>query len=167
LIAGPDKEVWAFDYAGQPWSPAGGTATLTRIGPALGQEQRHDIESSVPIGDAAWLSGHRFFLAADGCFSVVDLDQAATVSTDGNATIPDPHLRGTIRIDDRAVLLAARHGSIYRADGSTGQVVPVVRLDALALGCKIARGPSNRAYMLAHRGRPHAFLPLVIALSGY
>jgi hypothetical protein len=76
-LRGPGQEAWAFNYKGAGWMQHGQAVTLTRLGGELGQEQRHLVDFRAGIWTAVWLSGHRFWLAGDGHFGVVDLDQSA------------------------------------------------------------------------------------------
>lgn len=166
LLAGPGDEVWVFDHQVKQGRPVGGTATVTRLGAALGSEQRYRIDCDAPIHDAAWLDERRLFLAADGHFAVIDLDETTKVEPDHFPVASEPHLRGTIRLDEHTVMLAALHGSVYRCE-ENGQVMPVVRHNTLGIGCELAPGSDSHAYLLAHQGQPQACIPIVIALSGY
>jgi Restriction endonuclease len=166
LLRGPDDEPWAFDYKGAGWLKAGLLVTLTRLGAELGQEERHTIDFQAGIWNAVWLSGRRFYLAGDGHFGVVDLDRTTAVPIDDRLRSPHPDQRGATRVDQRTVLTASRHGTVYRIDVETGHAVCVARLDMLALGCDMTAGPRNTEYVLEHRGAPKAFLPIVVRLSG-
>jgi hypothetical protein len=166
LLVGPGDEVWVFDHQVKQGRPVGGTATMTRLGAALGSERRYRIDCDSPIYDAVWLEDHRLFLAADGHFAVIDLDATKKVEPDHFPVASEPHLRGTIRLDEHAVMLAALHGSVYRYEDN-GQVMPVVRHNTLGIGCELASGLDGHAYLLAHQGPPQACVPIVIALSGY
>lgn len=139
---------------------------MTRLGAALGSEQRYRIDCDTPIYDAVWLEERRLFLAADGHFAVIDLNETTKVKPDNFSVASEPHLRGTIRLDEHTVMLAARHGSVYRHEDN-GQVMPVVRHNTLGIGCEPASGRDGHAYLLAHQGQPQACIPIVIALSGY
>lgn len=166
LLTGPRDEVWVFDHQVKRGQPVSGTATVTRLGEALGSEQRYRIDCVAPIHDAVWLGERRLFLAADGHFAVIDLDETTKVDPDHFPVASEPHLRGTIRLDEHTVMLAARHGSVYRYEDN-GQVMPVVRHNTLGIGCELASGLGGRIYLLAHHGQPQACIPIVIALSGY
>ena len=122
----------------------------TPLGNRLGQEERHTIDFRAGIWNAVWLSELRFFLAGDGHFGLVDLDNTTTVP-----------------IDEHTVMTATRHGTVYRIDVETGKSTLMARLDMLALGCDLASGHQGRAYVLEHRGSPRSFMPIVVALSGY
>jgi hypothetical protein len=146
----------------------GTSVTLTRLGTALGEEERHTVDFGAYIWSAVWLSGRRFFLAGDGHFGVIDLDdQSASVPIDDRLRSPHPDQRGAIRIDEQTVMTATRHGTVYRINVETGESTLVARLDMLALGCDLASDDTGCAYVLEHRGGPRAFIPLVVALSGY
>lgn len=166
LLPGPDDEAWVFDYKGAGWMQNGLAVTLTRLGRELGQEERHTIDFRAGIWSAVWLSGRRFYLAGDGHFGVVDLDQNTTVPIDDRLRSPHPDQRGSTRLDQRTVLTASRHGTVYRIDVETGQNTLVAGLDMLALGCDLAASKPDIAYVLEHRGGPQAFVPLVVKLSG-
>jgi hypothetical protein len=55
---------------------------------------------------------------------------------------------------------------MYRIDVESGLSTCVAKLDMLALGCDMAAGSPGVAYVLAHRGGPRAFIPIVVKLSG-
>ena len=167
ILRGPDDEVWVFDYKKADWLQFGLAVTLTRLSTELGQEERHTIDFRAAIWSAVWLSGRRFYLAGDGHFGVVDLDVTTNVATDDRLRSPHPDQRGAIRIDDHTVLTASRHGTVYRIDVESGQNTLVAKLDMLALGCDLAAGGHDNAYILEHRGSPTAFYPIVVGLSGY
>jgi Holliday junction resolvase-like predicted endonuclease len=167
LLPGSDGQEWVFDYKKAEWLQFGMSVTLTRLGAGLGQEERHTIDFRAGIWNAVWLSGHRFYLAGDGHFGVVDLDDTTVVPIDETLRSPHPDQRGAIRIDEHTVMTATRHGTVYRIDVETGNSTLMARLDMLALGCDLASGKNGRAYVLEHRGSPRAFIPIVIALSGY
>ena len=114
-----------------------------------------------------WLSGLRFFLAGDGHFGLVDLDNTTTVPIDERLRSPHPGQRGAVRIDEHTVMTATRHGTVYRIDVETGKSTLMARLGMLALGCDLASGHQGRAYVLEHPGSPRSFIPIVVALSGY
>jgi hypothetical protein len=166
LLQGPDDEVWVFDYKGAGWMKDGLAVTLTRLGTELGQEVRHTIDFQAGIWNAVWLSGRRFYLAGDGHFGVVDLDETATVAIDDRLRSPHPDQRGATRLDQRTVLTASRHGTVYRIDVESGQSTCVARLDMLALDCDMAAGQHDSVYVLEHRGGPRAFIPIVVKLAG-
>jgi hypothetical protein len=166
LLRGAADEAWVFDYKGAEWLQFGAVVSLTRLGTRLGEEERHTIDFRAGIWNAVWLSGRRFYLAGDGHFGVVDLDVTATVAVDDRLVLPHPDQRGATRIDDHTVLTASRHGTVYRIDVESGQNTCVARLDMLALGCDMAAGDPNIAYVLEHRGSPSAFQPIVVKLSG-
>lgn len=167
LLRGPDDEAWVFDYKGAGWLKAGLAVTLTRLGTELGQEVRHTIDFQAGIWNAVWLSGRRFYLAGDGHFGVVDLDQTTTVSIDDRLRSPHPDQRGATRLDQRTVLTASRHGTVYRIDVESGQSTCVARLDMLALGCDMAASQHDSVYVLEHRSGPRAFIPIVVKLAGF
>lgn len=167
LLLGPDGQEWVFDYKTAQWMQSGMSVTLTRLGDGLGQEERHTIDFRAGIWSAVWLSGLRFFLAGDGHFGLVDLDNTTTVPIDERLRSPHPDQRGAVRIDEHTVMTATRHGTVYRIDVETGKSTLMARLDMLALGCDLASGHQGRAYVLEHRGSPRSFIPIVVALSGY
>jgi Restriction endonuclease len=167
LLAGPGGEAWAFDYKGAGWLKHGLAVTLARLGAKLGQEERHSIAFRAGIWSAVWLSGRRFYLAGDGHFGVVDLDQTTTVEIDDRLRSPHPDQRGSMRLDDRTVLTSSRHGTVYSIDTKSGHNTRVAKLDMLALGCDLATGPADSAYILEHRGGPREFIPVVVRLSGF
>jgi hypothetical protein len=119
---------------------SGMSVTLTRLGDGLGQEERHTIDFRAGIWSAVWLSGLRFFLAGDGHFGLVDLDNTTTVPIDERLRPPHPDQRGAVRIDEHTVMTATRHGTVYRIDVETGKSTLMARLDMLALGCDLASG---------------------------
>lgn len=167
LLAGPDGQEWVFDYKNAQWTGSGMSVTLTRLGDGLGQEDRHTIDFQAGIWNAVWLSGRRFFLAGDGHFGLVDLDDTTSVPIDERLRSPHPGQRGAVRIDEHTVMTATRHGTVYRINVETGESTLMARLDMLALGCDMASGHQGRAYVLEHRGGPRSFIPIVVALSGY
>jgi len=167
LLPGPDGEVWVFDYKRTDRLGSGSSVTLTRLGSELGQEERHTLDFRAGIWSAVWLSGRRFFLAGDGHFAVVDLDKTTTVPIDDRLISPHPDQRGAIRIDEHTVMTATRHGTVYRIDVETGKSTLVAKLDMLAMGCDLAATGRERAYVLEHQGGSRAFVPIVVALSGY
>ena len=168
LLAGPDGEAWVFDYKTAGWAGGGRTVTLTRLATdlQLGDEERHTVDFHAGIWSAVWLSGRRFYLAGDGHFGVIDLDRNEAVAIDDRLRSPHPDQRGSTRVDERTVLTASRHGTVYRIDFESGLSTCVARLDMLALGCDMAAGPPGSAYVLEHRGGPRAFIPIVVKLSG-
>jgi hypothetical protein len=52
-----------------------------------------------------------------------------------------------MRLDGRTVLAASRHGTVYRIDVESGRHTRVAELDMLALGCDLAAGQGNSAYV--------------------
>jgi hypothetical protein len=168
LLPGPDGEAWVFDYKTAGWAGSDRAVTLTRLGAdlLLGDEERHTVDFHAGIRSAVWLSGRRFYLAGDGHFGAVDLDRTHTVAIDDRLRSPHPDQRGSTRVDERTVLTASRHGTVYRIDVENGLSTCVARLDMLALGCDMAAGPPGIAYVLEHRGSPRAFIPIVVKLSG-
>jgi Holliday junction resolvase-like predicted endonuclease len=167
LLQGPEGQAWVFDYKTAEWLQFGRSVTLTQLGDEMGQEERHVVDFQAGIWNAVWLSRHCFFLAGDGHFGVVDLDKTTSVPIDDRLRSPHPDQRGAIRIDERTVMTATRHGTVYRTDVETGKSDLVTRLDMLALGCDMASDDRGRAYVLEHRGSPRNFIPIVVALSGY
>jgi hypothetical protein len=167
LLGGPEGQAWVFDYKKPEWLQFGMSVTLTQLGDEMGQEERHAVDFHAGIWNAVWLSRHRFFLAGDGHFGVIDLDKTASVPIDDRLRSPHPDQRGAIRVDERTVMTATRHGTVYRIDVETGKSDLVARLDMLALGCDMASDDRGRAYILEHRGSPRTFIPIVVALSGY
>lgn len=167
LLRGPEGQAWVFDYKKAEWLQFGMSVTLTQLGDDMGQEERHVVDFQAGIWNAVWLFGHRFFLAGDGHFGVVDLDKTTSVPIDDRLRSPHPGQRGAIRVDERTVMTATRHGTVYRIDVETGKSDLVARLDMLALGCDMASDDRGRAYVLEHRGGPRTFIPIVVALSGY
>lgn len=166
LLPGPSGGPWVFDYKAAGWLQFGRAITLTRLGPELGREARYSIDFQAGIWSAVWLSGRRFYLAGDGHFGVVDLDQSNTVEIDDRLRSPHPDQRGSMRVDDWTVLTASRHGTVYRIDVQTGQSTRMAQLDMLALGCDLAAGQPGSAYILEHRDGPRAFIPIVVRLTG-
>jgi hypothetical protein len=81
------------------------------------------------VVSAVWLAGRRFFLAGDGHFGVVDLDVTPVVEIDDRLRSPHPNQRGAIRLDDRSVLTASRHGGLYRIDVETSDNTLIARFD--------------------------------------
>lgn len=140
--------------------------TLTWLGTELGQEQRHPVDFRARIWSAVWLSGRRFYLADDGHFGVVDLDESADVRIDPRLRSPHRGQRGAARLDERIVVTASRYGTVYRIDVETGQSTCVARLDMLALGCDLAGSQPGTAYVLEHGGDPRAPTLVIVKLSG-
>lgn len=97
---------------------------------------------------------------------MIDLDAGTTVAVDDRLISPYPDQRGATRIDDRTVLTASRHGTVYCIDVENGRNTCVAKLDMLALGCDMAAAEPNVAYVLQHRGGSRGFQPIVIKLSG-
>ena len=108
LLPGPDGQEWVFDYKTAQWMQSGMSVTLTRLGDGLGQEERHTIDFRAGIWSAVWLSGLRFFLAGDGHFGLVDLDNTTTVPIGERLRSPHPDQRGAVRIDEHTVMTATR-----------------------------------------------------------
>lgn len=82
-------------------------------------------------------------------------DKTTKIKPDDFPVASEPHLRGTIRLDEHTVMLAARHGSVYRYKDN-GQVMPIVRYNTPGIDCGLASGRDGHAYLLAHRGQPQA-----------
>jgi hypothetical protein len=167
LLRGPEGQAWVSDYKKAGWLQFGMSVTLTQLGDEMGQEELHVIDFQAGIWNAVWLYRHRFFLAGDGHFGVVDLDKTTSVLIDDCLRSPHPDQRGAIRVDERTVMAATRPGTVYRIDMETGKSDLVARLDLLALGCDMASDDHCRAYVLVHRGGPRTLIPIVVALSGY
>jgi hypothetical protein len=166
LLSGPNNESWVFDFKGRAWLPFGTAVTLTQLGNQLGMEDRHAVDFQAEISSAVWLSQRRFYLAGNGHFGVVDLDSTTTVPIDDRLISPHPDQRGAVRLDERTVLTASRHGTVYRIDVENGQNTCVAKLDMLALGCDMASGAPDTAYVLEHRGSAREFIPLMVKLTG-
>lgn len=167
LLRGPDGQAWVFDYKEGEWRQSGRPITLTCLGTELGQEQHNPVDFQSWTWNAVWLSGRRFYLAGDGHFGVVDLDKSPKVPIDERLVAPHPDQKGAIRIDERTVMTASRHGTVYRIDVETGANDSIAGLNMLGLGCYMTSGNHDRAYVLEHRGGPRAFVPIVVSLTGY
>lgn len=129
-----------FDYKAAGWVGGGRAVTLTRLGTdlRLGDEERHTVDFHAGIWSAVWLSGRRFYLAGDGHFGVVDQDRTETVAIDDRLRSPHPDQRGSARVNERTVITASRHGTVYQIDVESGLSTCVAKLDMLALGYDMA-----------------------------
>lgn len=167
LLPGPGGQAWVLDYKTAGWPGGDRAVTLTNLGPdpRLGDEERHTVDFRAGIWSAVWLSGHRFYLAGDGHFGVVDLDKTTAVPIDDRLRSPHPDQRGSARVDRRTVVTASRHGTVYQIDVETGATECLARLDMLALGCDMTAGPRGVSYVLEHRGSPRSFIPIVVELT--
>ncbi|MFJ8787341.1 protein kinase [Streptomyces sp. NPDC102476] len=73
LLPGPDDEPWVLSGYGATLGAGEGTLALTRAGETVGDQLRYPIAFQAAVLSALWLDGRRFFLAAQGYCSVVDL----------------------------------------------------------------------------------------------
>lgn len=76
LLAGPSGEPWVLSGSGVTFGAGDGTLALTRVGSALGDQLRYPIAFEAAVRSAVWLDGRRFFLAAGGHSTVVDLGRS-------------------------------------------------------------------------------------------
>ncbi|MEV7624139.1 hypothetical protein [Actinoplanes sp. NPDC089786] len=174
LLTGPEGETWVLSGSGPTFGAGTGTLALTRIGERVGRQHRYDIEFNANVHTAGWLEGRRFFLAAAGNSTVIDLNRSSRAKRDD--WIPSAH-------DYRAYLLGVDDHRVITAGGNpTGLGVTLVRTDIRArsnelltnLTVNSVRGlcaaPDGVGYMLgdvygARRG-PRDPWPVLIRLPG-
>lgn len=161
MLPGPVDEAWVTDCE-RTSNTAQWAVTLTRLGNALGEEKRYTIPLDHNARTATWLSGHRFFLAGDGQFSIVDLDAQTTEPVDAGSIGQFDRLGALARIDHHTVLISSAGGNMYRIDVTTGAKTFVAGFHGLS---QLAVGPNGHAYVLAYDRIDRSIsLPIIIKL---
>lgn len=174
VLAGPDGEPWVLSGIGPTFGTGQGTLALTRIGDRVGRQHRHDIHFDADIHTAGWLEQRRFFLAAAGHSTVIDLNRSSRVDKDDWIVSPQGYRAHLLAID--------RHRVVIAAGNSTGVGVTLFRTDVLTRSSQLladlnvnsvhglCAAPDGTGYVLgdvygARRG-PRDPWPVLIRLPG-
>ena len=180
LLAGPGGEPWVLSGRGSDL-PGEGTLSLTRLGERAGDQHRYRIDCAGDVHAAAWLGGLRFFLAAPGRSTVIDLSQSTHVAESGWIQAPgarpqyltadSPGSVVTVAVspygkpDDNAAGPAARV-TLFRTDLSTRATQPVTEL-ALNGASGLCTDTDTSRYLLGDVGTKPEAWPVLVRLPGH
>ncbi|MER5571848.1 protein kinase [Streptomyces goshikiensis] len=117
LLAGPGGEPWVLSGCGVTFGAGNGTLALTRVGSMLGGQLRYPIAFEAAVRSAVWLDGRRFFLAAGGHSTVVDLAQSTDAGRREQWIPTAGHYPAYLSADGRGSVLSAS------TDGSGNRVL--------------------------------------------
>lgn len=156
LLPGQEGEPWVLSGSGVTFGTGqGGTLALTRTGERAGDQMRYPITFEAAVRSAVWLDRRRFFLAASGHSTVVDLSRTTDAgSRDEWITTPVHFPAHVLRAGADSVLIASPDGTgsrvaLHRTDLTSRASEPVaeVRLGELfGLAQEHGGGP---VYLLA------------------
>lgn len=174
MLAGPDGEPWVLSGTGPTFGTGQGTLALTRIGDRVESQHRHDIHFDADIHTAGWLEQRRFFLAAAGHSTVIDLNRSSRADKDGWIVSPHGYRAHLLAID--------RHRVVTAAGNSTGLGVTLFRTDVLTRSSQLladlnvnsvhglCAAPDGTGYVLGDvygaRHGPRDPWPVLIRLPG-
>ncbi|AXE88617.1 serine/threonine-protein kinase [Streptomyces sp. Go-475] len=156
LLTGPGGEPWVLSGSGVTFGAGDGTLALTRVGSELGDQLRYPIAFEAAVHSAVWLDGRRFFLAASGSSTVVDLGRSTDAGRREDWIPTAGHYPAHLLTDGRGSVLSAspdgsgNHVLLHRtliADRSS-ETVADLRL-AQVLGLAQADSAGEPVYLLA------------------
>ncbi|MER5720357.1 serine/threonine-protein kinase [Streptomyces sp. NPDC002132] len=155
LLAGPDGEPWVLSGSGVSFGTGEGNLALVRAGDTVGDQMRYPIHFPAAVRSAVWLERRRFFLAASGHSTVVDLARTTDAGQREDWIRTPVHFPAqALRTDATSVLSASPDGTgtriaVHRTDtvSRTSKPVAEARLGELfGLAQDLDGGP---AFLLA------------------
>ncbi|MFE2492075.1 protein kinase [Streptomyces mirabilis] len=155
LLAGPEGEPWVLSGSGATLGVGEGTLALVHIGDTVGDQMPYPIHFPAAVRSAVWLERRRFFLAASGHSTVVDLARTRDAGQREEWIRTPVHFPAhVLRASSDSVLSASPDGTgnrvgVHRTDvvSRTSEVVADARLGELF---GIAQDPvSGPAFLLA------------------
>ncbi|MGW2933546.1 serine/threonine-protein kinase [Streptomyces sp. NPDC001156] len=176
LLAGPEAETWVLSGSGATFGAGASASTLalTRAGEALGGQLRYAVGFPATVLSAGWLEQRRFFLAASGSSTVVDLGRSTGVGSREEWIDTAGHYPAHLLVTGRnSVVTASADGSgnrvsVYRTDvlAGTSECLAEARLgDVFGL----TQSPDGSAYLLGSvpTNDPHLVQPVVMRITGH
>ncbi|MET7927044.1 protein kinase [Streptomyces sp. NPDC005349] len=125
LLAGPDGEPWVLSGSGVTFGVGEGNLALVRAGDTVGDQMRYPIHFPAAVRSAVWLERRRFFLAASGHSTVVDLARTTDAGRREDWVRTPVHFPAhVLRADATSVLSASSDG--------TGSGIAVHRTDVVS-----------------------------------
>ncbi|MCX5314794.1 serine/threonine-protein kinase [Streptomyces sp. NBC_00154] len=175
LLAGPDGEPWVLSGSGVTFGVGEGDLALVRAGDRAGDQMRYPIHFPGAVRSAVWLERRRFFLAASGHSTVVDLARTTDAGRREDWIRTPVHFPAHVaRAGADSVLSASADGSgtgigVHRTDivSCTSEPVVEARLGELF---GFAQDPvSGSAYMLASLpSNDHTQIrPVLLRITGH
>ncbi|MGW7260701.1 protein kinase domain-containing protein [Streptomyces sp. NPDC054834] len=176
LLTGPGGELWVLSGSGVTFGAGDGTLALTRVGSELGDQLRYPVAFEAAVRSAVWLDGRRFFLAAGGSSTVVDLGRSTDAGRREDWIPTAGHYPAHLLADGHDGVLSAspdgsgNHVLLHRtlvADRSA-EMVADLRL-AQVFGLAQAERANGPAYLLASlpNNDPSRVRPVVVKLTGH
>ncbi|MEV0442955.1 serine/threonine-protein kinase [Streptomyces spectabilis] len=175
LLLGPDASVWVLSGSGATLGTGdGSTLALTRLGEAVGDQQRFALDFDAAVRSAVWLGERRFLLAADGHSALVDLAVTTSAGQRGDWMLtPVSHPGHLTCVGGDTVLVAGRAGSgvgvdLHALDAAsrTSEAVADIQLgDVLGL----VQSPANEStYLLGAlpSNDVNAVHPVLLEITG-
>ncbi|MGW0283634.1 protein kinase domain-containing protein [Streptomyces sp. NPDC003236] len=107
LLKGPGGEPWVLSGSGVTFGAGDGTLALTRVGSELGDQLRYPVAFEAAVRSAVWLDGRRFFLAAGGSSTVVDLGRSTDAGRREDWIPTAGHCPAHLLADGRGGVLSA------------------------------------------------------------
>ncbi|MEU6578298.1 protein kinase [Streptomyces sp. NPDC046805] len=151
LLAGPDGEPWVLSGSGVALGVGDGDLALVRAGDTAGNQLRYPIHFPAAVRSAVWLEGRRFFLAASGHSTVVDLARTTDTGQREDWIRTPVHFPAhVLRASATSVLSASPDGTgtgigVHRTDVISRTSEPVVEArlgELLGLAQDPAGGPA-------------------------
>ncbi|WP_330455442.1 serine/threonine protein kinase [Streptomyces sp. NBC_00820] len=174
LLAGPDGEPWVLSGSGVTFGVGEGDLALVRAGDTVGGQMPYPIHFPGAVRSAVWLERRRFFLAASGHSTVMDLARSTDAGQREDWIRTPVHFPAhVLRADATSVLSASPDGTgtgiaVHRTDVVSRTSEPIVeaRLGELF---GFAQAPdSSPAYLLASLpSNDHTQIrPVLLRLTG-
>ncbi|MEU7384687.1 serine/threonine-protein kinase [Streptomyces sp. NPDC042207] len=125
LLAGSDGEPWVLSGSGVTFGVGEGDLALVRAGDTVGDQMPYPIHFPAAVRSAVWLERRRFFLAASGHSTVVDLARTTDAGQREDWIRTPVHFPAhVLRADAASVLSASPDG--------TGTGIAVHRTDVVS-----------------------------------
>jgi serine/threonine protein kinase len=139
LLAGPDGEPWVLSGSGATLGVGEGNLALVHAGDEVGDQMHYPIYFPAAVRSAVWLERRRFFLAASGHSTVVDLARTTDAGQREDWIRTPVHFPAhTVHAGVDSVLSASPDGTgnrivVHRTDtvSRTSEPVAEVRLGEL------------------------------------
>ncbi|MGX1471194.1 UNVERIFIED_CONTAM: hypothetical protein RKD50_000002 [Streptomyces canus] len=132
LLAGPDGEPWVLSGSGVTFGVGEGDLALVRAGDKVGDQMPYPIHFPAAVRSAVWLERRRFFLAASGHSTVVDLARTTDAGQREDWIRTPVHFPAhVLRADASSVLSASPDGAgtgiaVHRTDVVSRTSEPMV-----------------------------------------